>query len=328
MAKRISPTAIGIFVVGSFALVIAAIVVVGSGSLFKKPIRFVCMFQGSVNGLKIGAPVKFKGVQIGTVEEIKLALSPSEGVERAGITDLRLPVIIGIERSIITQRGGTGEALSQPGFEDMMARGMRAQLDTESLLTGLLFVDLDLHPNAPLNLAIVPGSGNLREIPTVPTDLEAIQKQATDALAKLDHIDFNGLVTSITNAANSINQLTSSPDLKATLASLKETVPNLDRTITSLRGALDNANQRITPLVASLQKSSDEANATMKDTREALLEVRSTLEPDSPLSVNLNTALDQLADTTRSIGELTDYLQRNPGALVRGKYVPEKDRRE
>src|SRR5208337_4913791 len=328
MAKRISPTAIGIFVVGSFALVIAAIVVVGSGSLFKKPIRFVCMFQGSVNGLKIGAPDKFKGVQIGTVEEIKLALSPSEGVERAGITDLRLPVIIGIERSIITQRGGTGEALSQPGFEDMMARGMRAQLDTESLLTGLLFVDLDLHPNAPLNLAIVPGSGNLREIPTVPTDLEAIQKQATDALAKLDHIDFNGLVTSITNAANSINQLTSSPDLKATLASLKETVPNLDRTITSLRGALDNANQRITPLVASLQKSSDEANATMKDTREALLEVRSTLEPDSPLSVNLNTALDQLADTTRSSGELTDYLQRNPGALVRGKYVPEKDRRE
>jgi paraquat-inducible protein B len=64
----------------------------------------------------------------------------------------------------------------------------------------------------------------------------------------------------------------------------------------------------------------------MKDTREALLEVRSNLDPDSPLSVNLNAALDQLADTTRSIGELTDYLQRNPAALVRGKYVPEKDR--
>ncbi len=326
MGKRISPTAIGMFVVGSFALVIAAIVVVGSGSLFKKPLRYVCMFQGNVNGLRIGAPVKFKGVQIGTVEEIKLALSPSEGEVRPDLKELRLPVIIGIERSMITQRGGTGHALSQPGLEDLVARGMRAQLDTESLLTGLLFVDLDLHPNAPLDLALVTGSGGLREIPTVQTNLEQIQKQATDALAKLDHIDLNKMVASITKAADSINQLTGSTDLKDALASLKLTVPNLNRTITSLRAALDNVNARITPLVESLQRSSDEANATMKYTREALLEVRSNLAPDSPLSVNLNAALDQLADTTRSIEELTDYLQRNPAALVRGKYVPEKDR--
>jgi phospholipid/cholesterol/gamma-HCH transport system substrate-binding protein len=326
MGKRISPTAIGIFVVGSFVLVLAAIIVVGSGKMFQKPLRFVCMFQGNVNGLRVGAPVKFKGVQIGTVEQIKLALSPSEGELKPGLTELRLPVIIGIDRSMITQRGGSGHALTQPGLEDLLARGMRAQLGTESLLTGLLFVDLDLHPNAPLNLALVPGKGDLREIPTIPTDLEAIQKQATDALAKLDRIDFNALVTSITSAANSINLLTSSSDLKDTLASLKETVPNLNRTISSLRVALENANERITPLVASLQKSSDQANATMKDTRAALLDVRSSLDPDSPLSVNLNTALSQLADTTRSISELTDYLQRNPAALIRGKYVPEKDR--
>ncbi len=326
MSKRISPTAIGMFVVGGFALVIAAIVVVGSGSLFKKPQRFVCMFQGDVNGLKVGAPVKFKGVQIGTVEEIEINLSPGEGELRPDIKELRLPVVIGIDRSMLIQRGGSGEALTTQGFDAAIARGMRAQLNVESFLTGLLYVDIDLHPNAPLNLALIPGSGSLREIPTVPTTMEAIQKQAAEALAKLDKIDFNALVASITSAANSINQLTSSPDLKATLASLKQTVPNLDRTITSLRVALDNANERITPLTASLQKNSDEANATMKDTREALLEVRSSLDPDSPLWVNLNTALDQLADTTRSIGELTDFLQRNPAALLRGKYVPEKDR--
>jgi paraquat-inducible protein B len=326
MSKRISPTTIGIFVVGAFALAIVAILVVGSGSLFRKPAPFVCMFQGNVNGLRIGAPVKFKGVQIGTVEEIKLVLNPTEGELKPGISDMRLPVIIGIDREMITQRGATGHGLTQPGFEDLLGRGLRAQLATESLLTGLLFIDLDLHPNAPLNLSLVPGKGNLREIPTVPTNLEQIQRQATEALVKLDHIDFNGLVTSITNAANSINRLTGSQDLKDTLASLKQTVPNLNQTITSLRVALDNANQRITPLVASLQKSSDEANATMKDTREALLEVKSNLDPDSPLSVNLNAALDQLADTTRSIGELTEYLQRNPAALLRGKYVPEKDR--
>jgi paraquat-inducible protein B len=326
MSKRISPTAIGIFVVGSFALVVVAIVVVGSGSLFKKPVRFVCMFQGNVNGLRIGAPVKFKGVQIGTVEQIKLSLNPSEGELRPDLKELRLPVVIGVDREMITQNGGTGHALSQPGLEDLLARGMRAQLEAESLLTGLLYVDLDLHPNAPLNLALIPGVGDLREIPTVPTNLEEIQKQATDALAKLDHIDLNKMVASITNAADSINNLTGSQDLKDTLASLRQTVPNLNRTITSLRATLDNANQRITPLVASLQKSSQEANATMKDTRAALLEVKANLDSDSPLSVNINTALEELTDTSRSVGELTDYLQRNPGSLVRGKYVPDKDR--
>lgn len=325
MGKRISPSAIGIFVVGSFALVIAAIIVVGSGSMFRKPHRFVCMFQGDVNGLKVGAPVKFKGVQIGTVEDIKIVLGPGDGVERKDITELRLPVIIGIDRQLIANRGGNGQALTKEGFEAMVGRGLRAQLQAESLLTGLLYVDLDLHPNSPLNLALVPGSGDLTEIPTVPTAMAQIQKQATEAIAKLDKIDLEGLVTSITQAANSIKEITSDPALKATLASLKQTVANLNETLTSVRAAVSNVNGQINPLVASLRKSSDEANATMKDTRATLVELQSTLEPDSPLSVHLNEALDQLADTTHSVEELTNYLQRNPAALIRGKYVPPKD---
>lgn len=326
MSKRISPTAIGIFVVGSFAIAIAAIVVVGAGNLFKRPVRFVCMFPGNVNGLKVGAAVKFRGVQIGSVEEIKLVLAPGEGEVLPSVKDLRLPVIIGIDRSLIVKRGGTGQALRQEGFETLIARGLSAQLEAESLLTGLLYVDLDLRPNTQPERTLVPGSGDMLEIPTVPTTMEAIQKQATEAIAKLDHIDFNALVTSITQAADSIKGLTNSPDLKATLASLQQTIPNLNKTLTSLRATLTNANSQIGPVVKSLQLSADEANATMKDTRGALDEVRANLEADSPLSVNLNAALDQLTDTTRSIEELTNYLQRNPAALVRGKYVPEKDR--
>lgn len=317
---------IGVFVVGSFALLLTAIVAVGAGNLFSKPKRFVCMFQGNLNGLKVGAPVKFKGVQIGTVEEIKLILPPSEGEVSPQVKELRLPVIIGIDRKMMQQRGGSGQALTKEGFEGMLVRGLRAQLETESLLTGLLFVDLDLHPDAPLNLALIPGRGDLQEIPTIPTDLERIQKQATEALVKIDQIDFNGLVVSITRAADSINNLASSPDLKAMLASMKETVPNLNQTITSMRAALGEVKEKIGPLVASIQSSSVEANETMKDTRDTLVALQAVLEPSSPLSVHLNEALNELADTTRLVGELTDYLQRNPGSLLRGKYVPEKDR--
>jgi len=274
----------------------------------------------------VGAPVKFKGVQIGSVASIRIRLSPSEGRLRQDVTDLRLPVIVEIERSQLVAQEGTGQALTEPGFEEMVKRGLRAQLNVESLLTGLLYIDLDLHPDAPLSLALEPGSGPYREIPTVPTRLEAIQEQATRAVAKFEQIDFQALVTSITTAANSIKEVASSPSLKATLDSLKETTANLNKTVISVRAAIDHANTKIDPLLASLQKNSDEVNSTMKQTSAALAQLQSTLDPDSPLLVRLSEALEQLAGTTRSIGELTDYLQRNPAALIRGRYVPDKER--
>jgi paraquat-inducible protein B len=281
------------------------------------------MFQGNLNGLKIGAPVKVRGVQIGTVAAIELRLLPSQGKMRPDIKGLRLPVIIDLDRSQLLARGGTGEALETAGFDSLIKQGFRAQLDTESLLTGLLYIDLDLHPNTPLKFVLEPG-GPYREIPTVQTDLELLQERLTKALDKFEKIDFQALVVSITDAANSIKTLTGSPELKATLESLKGTVANLNQAITSARNMLNNANSKIGPLVADLRQTSDEADKTMKDTRTALVGLQQTLDPNAPLAVRLNQALDSLTETTRSIGELTDYLQRNPSALVRGRYVPDK----
>jgi len=325
MAKRVSSAAIGGFVAAGFALILLAVVVVGSGKMFRKTFRFVCMFPGDVNGLRIGAPVKVKGVQVGTVEDIKLFLAPSQGRMRPGVTGFRIPVIIGIDRSSILQLGGSGEGLTDAGYQQMIARGARAQLNTESFLTGLLYVDIDLHPDQAANFALIAGGGDLREIPTVPTQLEAIQKQATEAIAKLDDVDLKSLVAAATNAADNFANLAGDPNLKITLASLKETVPNLNQTISDTRETLRDIKSRLIPLADSLQSSSLAANDTMKDVRNTLVELQAILEPDSPLSVHLTEALDQLGDTTRSVGALTDYLQRNPSSVIRGKYVPEKD---
>jgi paraquat-inducible protein B len=323
MGKRISPTVIGAFVVASFAILVVALIVVGSGQLFTRPIRFICMFQGNLNGLKIGAPVKVRGVQIGTVAAIELRLLPSQGRVRPDIRGLRLPVIIDLDRSQLLARGGTGEALETSGFDALIKQGFRAQLAMESLLTGLLYIDLDLHPNTPLKFVLEP-NGPYREIPTIPTDFEQIQERLTKALDKFEKIDFQKLVVSISDAANSIKTLTGSPELKATLESLKGTMANLNQAITSARNILNNANSKIGPLVTDLQQNSDEADKTMKDTRAALVNLQQTLDPNSPLAVHLNQTLDSLTETSRSIGEFADYLQRNPGALVRGKYVPDK----
>lgn len=191
MGRRVSPTLIGAFVVASFAILIVALIVVGSGRIFTKPITFICMFQGNLNGLKIGAPVKVRGVQIGTVTSIQLRLSPFQGRIRSNIRGLRLPVILDVDPSQLLARGGTGEALETSGLDNMIKQGMRAQLATESLLTGLLYIDLDLHPNTPIKYVLEPG-GPYREIPTVQTDLAQLQERLTLVLDKFEKIDFQG----------------------------------------------------------------------------------------------------------------------------------------
>ena len=325
MSKRVSPAVIGAFVVASFAILVVALIVVGSGKIFTRPVRFICMFQGNLNGLKVGAPVKVRGVQIGTVAMIELRLLPSQGRMKPGIRGLRMPVIIDVDRSQLLARGGTGAALGKAGFDEMVQMGMRAQLNTESLLTGLLYIDLDLHPNAPANYMLEPG-GPYREVPTVQTNLEQLQDRLIHTLDQFQKIDFQALVVSITDAANSIKTLTGSPELKATLESLKGTVANLNQAVTSARTLLNNANAKVGPLIADIRESSDEANKTMKETRAALVSLQQTLDPDAPLAVHLNRTLDSLDETSHSLGEFTDYLQRNPSVLIRGRYVPDKDK--
>jgi paraquat-inducible protein B len=335
MPRRFSSAAIGMFVVGSIVLAVVALAVLGSGTLFKRSHKFICFFQGSLNGLKVGAPVKVRGVQIGTVSDIRLRPQPSEGELKAGSKPFGgLPVLIDIDESQLKARGATGAALRPMELRALIERGLRAQLETESLLTGLLYVELDLHPGTPVHLVLVPGSGRYPEIPTVPTDLQQIQETAMKALAKLDKVDIVQLTQSITNAGNAATNLLSSPDLRATLASmqattrnlnssLQNTTRNLDKTLSSIRDLAENWNDRTGPLLISLKKASDQANVALVQISSAAAELQTTLAPDAPLTYRLNVALENFAEASSAIRDLTDYLQRNPSALIRGKYIPE-----
>lgn len=322
MAKRVSSTAIGIFVIGSLALAVAALVVLGSGKLFRHPHRFVCFFQGSLNGLKVGAPVKVRGVEIGAVEKIMIRLPPSYGTVNPQMPP-ELPVIIDVDEAQLKRQGGTGEALKPRELEALIKRGLRAQLNMESLLTGILFVDIDFRPGTPVNLVLEPGA-RIREIPTVPTDLAQVQKSAMTALAHLEKVDFVALAQSITDAANAAKDLVGSPDLKATLVSLKEDARDLNATLDSIRDLSTSLHTRSGPLIASLKKASDQANLTLLQVSSTMSTLQATVAPDSPLAYRLNTALDNLAGATDAIRQLADYLQRNPSALVRGKYVSDR----
>ena len=350
MAKRVSSAAIGGFVLASLGLLAIVIVILGSGKLFSHPHYYICMFQGNLNGLKVGAAVKVKGVQIGTVQTIGLRLKPDEGKlihqplqqakngEQSGApTVWALPVIFQLDERELKSKGATGAALDPKEFENLIySQGLRAQLNMESFLTGLLYIDLSFHPETPVQLFIQPGSGPYPEIPTIPTDMEQIREDATKALAKIEKVDLNKLVNSISDAGISVKELASDPELHQAIASInrivgdpalrqaissaKVTLGNVNKAVIAAKSAIDRTSPKIDPLIASLQKSSADLQTALVQARATMASAQLIVSPGSPITHKLDATLDNLSDASRSIHDLADYLQRNPSALIRGKY--------
>src|SRR5512135_2268972 len=142
MSKQANKAVIGIFVVGAIALVVIAIVVLGSGKFFKKTVKAVCYFEGSVGGLNVGAPVVFRGVRIGSVSEIILKVDPSKLI-------FTIPVYIEIEPDKFEVVGARPTEMKGQNLKTLIDKGLRASLETQSLVTGQMQVGLDFHPEKP-----------------------------------------------------------------------------------------------------------------------------------------------------------------------------------
>jgi paraquat-inducible protein B len=311
MSSKANPMVIGAFVVGAIVLAIAGVLVLGSGKLFKRTTKAVCYFTGDVMGLNVGAPVKFKGVDIGSVAEVRIRLPEQTGgptlesVKRG----LRIPVIIEIDNDKLTQEGATG-TLDRARVKQLVELGLRAQLVSQSFLTGLLLVQLDFNPEIPPT-HILPPTSRLLEIPTIPTSMQQIQAAARDVVRKLDAINLEGLADSATRALDSIDRVAQSPGLQQALQTLPVMLSNMNGAVTDLRPLIVRVRG---PFLDSLEGTSASANATLK-TFQVLI------APDGPLAVDLATALREMAGAAHSVRLLADSLDRNPSALVRGTEV-------
>jgi len=307
VSKHANPTAIGAFVLGALALVVLALVVLGSGRLFEQSYPFVLYFEGNVNGLNVGAPVKFKGVEIGSVISILMRFDQNP-------EDIHIPVFIAIDARKMASAGVA------PNFEDeamkaAIARGLRARLESQSLLTGLLFVQLDFHPNTPVHFV---GSGDkVQEIPTLPTAIEEAQSALKSAIARLDKVDITGLIDEAKGAAASANELLSSDQTRDAVASLDAALKSFQR----LSVTLDT---EVRPVAQSLQGTSRRADATAAEIEKAAQSVRTLLAPDSPLAVRLVQTLEDVSAAAQAIRRLADTLERDPSALVRGREMEAK----
>lgn len=332
MSKRASPTLIGAFVVGSAILAVVAAGVFGSGQMFRTTYPYVLYFTGDVNGLKVGAPVKFKGVEVGAVRDVLISVSDLTllgGRSVLAPDEFRIPVVIELDQEALTQKGGDLTPNPQT-IRQLIEYGLRGQLMMESFVTGLLYVKLDLAPETPVELVADP-TVEFVEIPTLPTPLEEVQMKAAEFFARLEEIDLAGLIDGLAEVTRGINALVSAPALGETLETLPAIARNLDQAIVQLSTTLSDVGElskdfddAIAPVSDSIERTANDAGATLRAATSTLERANETLHPTSPLMFQLGRTLSDLAEASRAIRRFAEDLERNPSVIVRGKAVEEE----
>jgi len=334
MNKKISPTLIGAFVVGAMVLLVVAVIAFGSGQLFRQTKEFVLYFDGTVNGLHIGAPVKFKGVEIGAVKNIVLQLEDSQVN--------KIPVIIEIDLKKLTSRGATGViAEDREAFRKaIVEQSLRAQLRTESIVTGVLYIGFDFFPGTPITLVQKPDVAHkYQEIPTVPTEMQQVQDAAARIIAKLEEIDFKALITSVVATVEGVDKLVNAPALQSSLKSLAQTMPKIDEAVIGIHKLTTSLDGNVTKLSDNLQQTSSatreamvqagivmkQTDAALKEAEAAMTNIRGVTDPDSATFYELSKSLREVSAAARSLRLLTNYIERNPRAIIFGK--PENQER-
>lgn len=317
--KPPSPTVVGAFVICGLILIAVAVGIWGSGTLFQKKFIFVCYFKGSVNGLTVGAPVKYRGVDVGQVIDVRIRYAQKPD-------DTRIPVFVEIFSHRARELGAEASEFNKV----LVARGLRAQLGSQSLLTGQLYVYLDYFPESPVMLS--EQGDEYPELPTVTTPLD----EARDALAALVTQFKNAdLAHSIADTLETVRRLVGNPglaqalsELPATVAALRASVESLHAlaanpslakalgelpaTVKSVHDAVADIDTKLTPVAANLSTTAKTASAT-------LTALRGTVAPDGKLVGDFDRAIVKFDRAAQAVQTLAESLERNPSSLIFGR---------
>lgn len=245
------------------------------------PQTLLMYFNQSLRGLTPGAPVDFRGVVIGEVKSIGVEFDRAE-------REFRMPVLVQVYPDRLRRRAGeTGvesRATQQERLRFLAEKGLRAQLRNGNLLTGSVYVALDFFPKAPP--AKIDLEKNPIELPTIANSLDEIQSQVQEIASKLNKVPYEQIAA----------------DLRTTLTALNKTLASTEQAVTRI-------NTDVTPELA----------AAMKDVRKTVNNAERTLADDSPLQQDMRQTLRELTRAAGSVRVLTDYLERHPESLLRGK---------
>ncbi len=313
MSVKANPTVIGVFLLGAIALIVAGLMVFGGGRFFTETVTYVAYFPESVSGLNDGAPVKFRGVKVGVVRRIEIQLDAND-------LSVRIPAYLELQRRRIREIGGTipeGDLIAE-----LIARGLRAQLQLQSIVTGQLNVQLDILPDRPARY--VDPIGEFPEMPTIPSTMQeftetmeslSIEEMVDDAHQVLAGL--KALVNSpeLAQILTGVNQFVNSGDLINVVRHADEAIDDVQALVSNIDGQVGNLSDRAGFTLDEVNQTLDGIQNTLDSARKSL----SVAAEGSPMRYELEQMLGELTAAARAIRLLAEYIERNPDALLRGK---------
>ncbi len=239
------------------------------------------VYDQSVRGLSIGAPVDFLGIEIGTVTSMQLQYDAQRKRYPMEVIADIYPLRLGAVRNALLDTAATEPSADTLFLKRLVDNGLRAQLRSGNLLTGQQYVALDFMPKAPHATLVINGRPPL--VPTVPGTLSELQPQIAEIVAKISKVPFDEI----------------GRDLQATLSQARTTI------------------QQLTP---EAQKALAEVQRTLTSVQQSLARLdRNVLDSSAPVQRNVEQTMLELQRAAQSLRVLGDYLQRHPESLLRGK---------
>jgi paraquat-inducible protein B len=269
--------------------------------VYTRKVNFVLFFEGSVRGLDIGAPVEFKGIKIGRVVDIRLEFDHNH-------SSFMIPVLIELEPERIIAKGDNKSP--EDTLKTLVDRGLRARLQTGSLLTGKLFVELDMHPNTRVRL--VSGQAKIPELPTIPAELEQITDSVKGILAKLEKVELDKMGDELHGALQGANTLLNKPELLESITEMNEALKAFKSVMTKLDPKVEPIAENIDEAMRSGKKALDNINHTLQ-----LFD--KLLRSDSPVQFRVIRMADEMAEAGRALQRFLELLEENPQSLIFGK---------
>jgi phospholipid/cholesterol/gamma-HCH transport system substrate-binding protein len=332
-SKKLQPALLGGFVLLSFFLFAVAVIIFGSNKFLTEENTVIAYFDGSLQGLSVGAPVTYRGVTIGQVKAVKIHIQSDADQQHQIIIPVLISLIPG-KHIIIdgTQKRQENEA--SEFLEAMCKQGLRAKLKLQSLVTGKLYIDLAIYKDT------IPvyrdQDGTYFEIPTLPSEMHQISRV-------LETVNFSELYDKAISTFNSLDNLAANLDQVLASERSQHLLDEVFTATTSLNSILTKIDTKISPLLQNMDNSFAQINAlaihadqtvssfgtkmpplmesmatTLQQADQLLGQAEKAIQPNSPLYFRLTEAMLQLKETAGAIENLSTFLHQNPEALIYG----------
>jgi len=289
MSTRANPTVIGAFVVGAIALLLAALVFWGGTGFLRKKLDYVLFFDASVVGLNKGAPVLARGVKVGEVTDVQLRWG-QKGV---------VGVYVALEPSSLKgiAEGGPREAIERAVREG----GLRAQLHTQSFVTGVLYVGLNIRPGTPIVLYGL--DPHVAELPTVPTDLEVWTAKLERFAEKIEKIPLDQITETTGTILQGVKRIVESKETQELIRNGNAAIVDAQKLVRRLDAQVDPLATRLKGTLARVDPVATEAEATLKAAQGAIADIRPVIDNLRSLAAKLDAEADPLLTSIRKTSD-------------------------